>query len=478
MGKTGAFLHHDRREHGELAVSEALSCWDEIAVPLDLEARREQASRCMNCGVAFCQSGMSFGRARPSGCPLHNLIPEWNDLVWRDLFDQAAGRLSLTNPFPEFTGRVCPALCEAACNLGRDRGATTIKDNERAISDAQWASGGPALLAPPAPDAKKALVIGSGPSGLACAYELARNGFFVTVAEKSDRAGGLLMYGIPNMKLDKSVVARRVAWLEESSVVFNTGLDATDASAIIPLAKDVDAVCVCVGAGVARGFSVPGAEGAGVTLAVDYLTQATKAMLDGTQSAIDMKGKRVVVIGGGDTGTDCVATALRQGCADVRQLEFMPEPPETADVWPEWPQIKKTDYGQLEAIAVQGEDPRTFAANTKEVLRDEDGNVAGLRIVRLDWSQGRPDEIAGSEYEIACDAVLVATGFTGPDRHVFDALDVEVDGRGYAILAAGSHRVVSGDAVFVAGDARRGASLVVNAIAEGLECAREVVATL
>lgn len=485
MGKVGAFLKIGREEHAERDVRERLADFRDLTLPLSEAEQRDQASRCMYCGVAFCQSGIAFGPARVSGCPLHNLIPEWNDLLWRGLWEEAAERLALTNPFPEFTGRVCPALCEAACNLGRDRGATTIKDDERAISDHQWATGGPAPLAPAPADAPLVIVVGSGPAGLACAWELARLGLRVRVVERSDAPGGLLRYGIPNMKLPKEVVARRVELMERSGIEFACSVDASDPKVAKGLLHEACAVVLAVGAGATRPFDVPGSELEGVVWAVDYLTAATQAVLAGTRSAIDARDLSVVVIGGGDTGTDCVATALRQGCRSVRQLEFLPAPPEKrpkGNPWPEWPNLKKTDYGQVEAELVEGSDPRTFAADTV-ALEGEDGAVRRLTFVKLDWSGGRPVRIDGTEETVDADLVLLATGFLGPRANVMEAFGVSLGGaRPLPVVGEGSHEAVlaerSGTPVFVAGDAKGGASLVVSAIADGLACAAEVAETL
>ncbi|NLQ13420.1 glutamate synthase subunit beta [Olsenella sp. KGMB02461] len=515
MGKVGGFLEFDRTAHGERPVAERLKDFGDIALPLPDEEQRFQACRCMNCGVAFCQTGAPFGSARMSGCPLHNLIPEWNDLVWRGLWDQAAARMRITNPFPEFTGRVCPALCEAACNLGRDRGATAIKDDERAISDHEWASGGPAALfsaadkpaasgavtprearapATAAPTAKVA-VVGSGPSGLACAWELRRRGFEVRVFEKSDAAGGLLRYGIPAMKLPKDVVERRIQWMRDQGIAFELDYDAAAEKSVSRLCGDFDAVVLAAGAGEPRRLRAPGAQLDGVVLAVDYLTASTKAVeaAGGDRAAYDpaisAQGKDVVVIGGGDTGTDCVATALRQGARSVRQLEFMPQPPEhrlPSNPWPEWPIELKVDYGQQEAIQVQGDDPRIFGADTLELLGDETGAVQSLRFARLDWSGGAPVRIEGSEEEIPAQLVLIAMGFTGPAPELLEAYGVAVqEQRPLPATAPQNHRALrTPDApglltpVYVAGDTRSGASLVVSAIADGLLCAREVAAGL
>ena len=463
MGKPGAYLDVRRREHGMRNALESVADYDDLSLPLPREEQREQASRCMNCGVSFCQAGMSFGGTRPTGCPLHNLIPEWNDLVYRGLWKQAAARLSLTNPFPEFTGRVCPAPCELACNLGLHDEPTTIRDNERAISDWTWETGDVRPLEPAPSDAPQVTVVGAGPAGMACAWELTRRGVQVTIVEKEDRAGGLLMYGIPNMKLPKDVVQRRIDLLQASGIGLCLNTDASNPEVARGLGERSDAVVVAVGARCARKLDVPGADAEGVTYAVDYLTGATRSVLDGISPSVDAKGLDVVVVGGGDTGTDCVATALRQGARSVSQLEFLPKPPARRapeNGWPQWPHVRKDDYGQVEAAALHGRDPRLWATETLEVLSKE-GRVSGLRVVSLDWAQGRPERMDGTERVLDAQLVLIAMGFVGPRQDVLDAFDAGSDPK-----------------VFVAGDADTGPSLVVSAMTSGLACAARVARRL
>ena len=502
MGKPGAYLEHGRVAHSLRPVSERTRDFDELYVNLPEADQQVQASRCMACGVAFCQVGAPFGKARPSGCPLHNLIPEWNDLVYRGQWEEAAKRLSLTSPMPEFTSRVCPALCEAACNLARDDEAETIHDNERAISDWQWAHGGPRRFEPAAADAPSVCVVGSGPAGLVAAWDLARRGAHVCVVERHDRAGGLLMYGIPNMKLDKSVVARRTALMEELGIEFRLGTDASDPAVASALAEEFDALVVAAGACAARGVRADGFDeglaSGDVVYAVDYLTEQTRALLEGREPAVSAKGKDVVVIGGGDTGNDCMGTAVRQGARTVRQLEYGPCAPEeraASNLWPEWPNVKKTDYGQEEAIALQGDDLREWCADTQKILLDDAGRVNGIQVHTLDWSAGKPASVEGSEREYAAQLVLVACGFAGPEHGVFDAFGVPLatSGRALPVMeggaagnAAPTHKAELAEgsaaagkaAVYAAGDARNGSSLVVNAMADALKCAAEVAEDL
>lgn len=498
MGRVGAFLQVDRTDHDIRPASESVRDYEEFALPLSLEEQCEQASRCMNCGVAFCQSGVALGGSvHAVGCPLHNLIPETNDMLYRHRFDDAVGRMNLTNPFPEFTGRVCPAPCEIACNLGLHKAPVTINDNERAISDYAWQRGIEAL--PKAPEnASLVSVIGSGPAGLSVAWEMARRGWRVRVYEKADRPGGLLMYGIPNMKLPKWVIDRRVKLMQDSGIEFLCGVDASDPAVAQTISKESDAVVIAAGSGVARDVTLPGRELEGIHFAVEYLSEVTSALIDERPCAIDAADKDVVVIGGGDTGNDCVACALRQGAKSVTQVIRAQRPPETEavntqEVWPAERVAFSQGYGQREANEMFGDDPRIFSMDTI-AFSAEETNASGtttngtskacvsrVHIQELSYEGGR-HTVEETEAEISAQLVLIAKGFTGTDPALFEAFGVEVPARGdqahclRAPLAPNSETAASQPAIFVAGDALLGSTLVVNAMADALSCAEELAA--
>lgn len=480
MGKTGGFLEYSRKEHGVRAPEERICDFDEFVRRLTADEQRIQAARCMNCGTPFCQTGMLID-GKVTGCPLHNLIPEWNDLVYRGQWKAAYERLSLTNPFPEFTGRVCPAPCEAGCNLGLNEDPTAIKDNELQIIENAFLSGSVEPLEIAHRTGRKVLVIGGGPSGLAAAYTLNRLGNDVTLYERHDRIGGLLMYGIPNMKLDKKVIARRLEIMKNEGVRFECGKSVSTKEQADSILSEYDAVILCCGSTKARDLSIPGRDASEIYFAVDYLGRNTKSLLDSNLTdgkATSAKGKHVVIIGGGDTGTDCAATAVRQGAASVTQLEIMACPPEKRaanNPWPEWPMTFKQDYGQQEAAFTFGADPRRWLTTATKINKDDSGRIVSVDIVRVKWEKGErgfaPIPVAGSEETIPCGLLLIAMGFTGPEEAVMDAFSVERNGRGYPSGDALYH--TSNPKVFTAGDQRRGQSLVVWAIAEGIGCAEE-----
>ncbi len=467
MGKPTGFLDYPQRRNTAEDPRTRTGHYREFHLPLSAEERRRQAGRCMECGVPFCQSGAAIG-GMTSGCPLHNLTPEWNDLLYHGSLRHALSRLLKTNNFPEFTGRVCPALCEAACTCSLHGDAVTVRENELGIIEDAWAAG---LVRPDPPSVstgKKVAVVGSGPAGLACADQLRSRGHAVTVFEREDRPGGLLMYGIPNMKLEKSVVARRIALMEQEGVVFRCGCDVGRTVTASSLREEFDAVVLCCGASRPRDLDVPGRELAGVFFAVDFLKETTRALLNGaldTETYPSARGKHVVVVGGGDTGNDCVATCLRHGCAGVLQLELAPRLPDgrTAEnPWPQWPRVCKTDYGQEEAIARFGADPRRYQTTVAELLGDG-GTLRAVRTVNV-ASDGTP--IPGTEETLPCELLLIAAGFLGAESYVPDAFGVSLDARRRVETgAAGYASAVPG--VFAAGDMRRGQSLVVWAIQEG-----------
>lgn len=480
MGKPTGFMEIARRTSTELPPDERIANFNEFHLPLHKDEQQAQGARCMDCGVPFCQSGMMLG-GMASGCPLNNLIPEWNDLVYQGQWDLAVKRLIATNRYPEFTSRVCPALCEAACTCGMTTGdAVTVKENERAIVEYGYENGVIHAVPPPARTGKTVAVVGAGPAGLSVADLLNKRGHKVTLYERDDRVGGLLMYGIPNMKLEKWVIDRRVDILKEEGIEFVTGCNVGVDITAEELAARYDAVVLCCGAKQARDLTVPGREADGVYFAVDYLTSVTRSLLDSGLTdgkAVSAAGKNVLVIGGGDTGNDCVGTAIRQGCQSVVQLEMMPCPPverAPGNEWPEWPRVLKTDYGQQEAIARFGSDPRVYQTTVKEFYKNEAGQLCGARIAKLESQlvDGRRAMVpTGEEYDIPCELALIAAGFTGCEPYVADAFGVEVTSRGNV---ADDHYATNQPRVFVCGDMRRGQSLVVWALREGRDTAAVV----
>ena len=465
MGSATGFLDTVRTENPFRSEEIRLGDFEDLHTPNPPEVRRAQASRCMNCGVPFCQSDF--------GCPLHNLIPEWNDLLYRGQEREALKRLLQTAPFPEFTGRVCPALCEKACNLEND--AVTNRDNELYLVETGFAEGWIQPRVPAFRTGKRVAVAGSGPSGLAAADLLNRLGHEVTVIEKADRPGGLLMYGIPNMKLPKKIVERRICLMEAEGVAFRLNTEA-DPEGL----RDYDAVLLCGGARKARSLNVEHMDAGGVLFAVDYLTAATKGVLAGAESEASAAGKHVVVVGGGDTGNDCVGTALRQGCLSVTQLEMMPAPPEERTAnnpWPEWPRILRTDYGQMEAIYRQGGDPRIYETTVKRIVTDDGGRISALETVKLQRTpEGRFVPAEGSEKTLPCGLLLIAAGFVGCEEKTLERFALHADARGRLLPEDGTHAL--GGKLFSAGDMRTGQSLVVRALADGRDAAREIDAWL
>lgn len=482
MGKATGFLEYDRQALSCRAPEERIRDFAEFRLPMEADARRVQAARCMNCGVPFCQSGVPFGGA-VSGCPLHNLIPEWNDELYSGDMREALSRLLKTNNFPEFTGRVCPALCEAACTCGLGGSPVTVHDNERFVIENGFANGWMQPRVPTVRTEKRVAVIGSGPAGLAAADMLNRRGHCVTVYERDRRPGGLLMYGIPNMKLDKAVIARRTRLMEAEGVTFVTGTDVGRDVTLETLSGQYDAIVLCCGAKLPRDLAVPGRDADGVFFAVDYLRGVTEKVIGETQDfTVTAAGKNVVIVGGGDTGNDCVATALRQGAKSVVQLEMMPQPPKTRaadNPWPEWQRTEKTGYGQEEAIAVFGRDPRIYQRTVKSLEKDMNGALVSVITIALrpetDAKTGRTTmkPVEGSEETLPCELLLIAAGFVGCEDYVADAFGVPKTACGCLTTADGGFATAS-PGIFAAGDCRRGQSLVVHAIAEGRACAKEV----
>ncbi len=484
MGKPTGFLEFPRELPMVRPPEERIRDWLEFHGHGDEALLRKQGARCMDCGVPFCHTGTLLA-GMASGCPINNLIPEWNDLVYRGLWREALERLHKTNNFPEFTGRVCPAPCEGSCVLGINEPPVTIKAIECAIIDRGFEEGWVHPEPPAFRTGKRVAVVGSGPAGLACAAQLNRAGHWVTVFERADRIGGLLMYGIPNMKLDKRIVQRRVDLMAAEGVKFVVNCEVGKDYPADQLKNEFDAIVLCGGATRPNDFftKTEGRNLQGIHFAMEFLHRNTKSLLDSNHADgryISAKGKDVVVIGGGDTGTDCVGTAIRQGCRSILQLEIVPRPPLTRapdNPWPQWPKVYRLDYGQEEAKAIWGDDPRRYAVQTTRFLGDEHGRVRAIETVQVEWvkDNGRtvPRNLPGTEKIYPAQLVLLALGFSGPENLLLDQLGVEKDPRSNAKADYGKY-MTNVPGVFAAGDMRRGQSLVVWAIHEGRGAAREV----
>jgi len=481
MGKPTGFIEYLRELPLDRAATERIRDWNEFHLHMEEPKLRDQAARCMDCGIPFCHTGTLLS-GMASGCPINNLIPEWNDLAYRGLWREALDRLHKTNNFPDFTGRVCPAPCEGSCVLGINAPPVTIKNLECAIIDKGWEAGWVAAEPPAKRTDKKVAVVGSGPAGLCAAAQLNRAGHWVTVFERDDRIGGLLMYGIPNMKLDKALVQRRVDLMAKEGINFQPNTEVGRNFPAERLLAEFDAVVLCTGATKPRDLPVEGRKLKGVHFAMEFLQANTQSLLNGQQNGnyISATGKDVIVIGGGDTGTDCVGTALRQGCRSLVQVEILPRPPlerASDNPWPEWPKVYRLDYGQEEAAALFGGDPRVYLTTAKRFLGDEHGHVKEALTVEIQWERdaaGRyvPKDIPGSERARPTQLVLLAMGFLGPEQPLLEQLKVERDGRTNVRADHGKYSTnVRG--VFAAGDCRRGQSLVVWAFNEGRGAARE-----
>jgi glutamate synthase (NADPH/NADH) small chain len=482
MGKPTGFIEYLRELPLDRPAIERIRDWNEFHFHMEDAKLQEQAARCMDCGIPFCHTGTLIS-GMASGCPIHNLIPEWNDLVYRGLWKEALDRLHKTNNFPEFTGRVCPAPCEGSCVLGINNPPVTIKNLECTIIDHGWEEGWVVPEPPQVRTGKKVVVVGSGPAGLCAAAQLNRAGHTVTVLERADRVGGLLTYGIPNMKLDKEqVVFRRIQQMEAEGIKFLTNTEVGVNYPAANLLKEFDAVILCTGATKPRDLPIEGRDLKGVHFAMEFLTHNTRSLLERHRNGnyINAEGKDVMVIGGGDTGTDCVGTSMRHGCKSLVQVEILPRPPMDRakdNPWPEWPKVYKLDYGQEEAAAKFGADPRVYLTTAKKFVGDENGHVKEAHLVQIQWEKNEkgqfvPKEVPGTEQVRPVEMVLLAMGFLGPEQPLLEALQVERDAR-TNIKAEFEKYSTNIKGVFAAGDCRRGQSLVVWAFNEGRGAARE-----
>ena len=477
MGKPTGFMEFDRVEDGTRDPGKRVEDWNEFLVQIGDPQLQSQGARCMDCGVPFCHTGEVIGNMA-TGCPVNNLIPEWNHLVYEGKWREALDRLHFTNNFPEFTGRVCPAPCEGSCVLGINEDPVTIKCIERTIIDRGFENGWVTPRMPKKSTGKKVAVVGSGPAGLAAADTLNQAGHQVTVYERDDRIGGLLMYGIPNMKLDKKVVQRRLDLLAEEGITFKTSTEIGIEITADQLQSENDAIVICVGSTQPRDLIIPGRSLDGIHFAMNYLRGTTSDLLSETSNGISAKDKNVVVIGGGDTGTDCIGTAIRQGCKSVINLEIVDRPTDerpASNPWPQWPLIFRTSYGHAEAAAKFGSDPRQFAVETTEFVADANWTLTGLKTCEVDWTKERPgvapfSRVEGTEKLIPVDLVFLALGFMGPEPKIPEQFGLEVGPRSN-ILANTTDYETSVTGVFAAGDCRRGQSLVVWAIREGRQAA-------
>lgn len=481
MAKPTGFLEYARELPLDRDALRRIADWNEFHTRAAEPELRTQAARCMDCGIPYCHTGRVLA-GMASGCPIHNLIPEWNDLIYRGLWRDALDRLHKTNNFPEFTGRVCPAPCEGSCTVGLNGLPVTIKEIECGIIDKGWEHGWVRPEPPQKRTDKKVAVIGSGPAGLCAAAQLNKAGHWVTVFERADRPGGLLMYGIPNMKLDKEqVVMRRLRQMEREGVAFQCNCEVGRDVSAAQVMENHDAVVLCTGATRPRDLPVPGRAAAGIHFAMEFLHGNTKALLDGAEPPVTAKGKDVVIIGGGDTGTDCVGTSLRHGCRSVAQIEILPRPPGKRapdNPWPEWPKVHKMDYGQEEAAARSGADPRIYLATAKQFETGADGRVTAVQTAQIRWEKNEkgqfaPKEVPGAGKVLPAQLVLLAMGFLGPEQPLLEQFGVERDARSN-VKAEHEKYTTNVPKVFAAGDCRRGQSLVVWAFNEGRGVAREV----